>query len=249
MQVCSRAVNILTEEELGDLAAVSDNVLPWRLRRRDGRAQLDQHGQPAAMAAPPARSLRGREATMALSRGEVAEPVYGSGQASDMIDGLELLASKEERRRSSDDARGAKAKDTQQAEEAAKQMMSERVIGSSEFKELRTEDEAAEVRADAAGKRKAEEISSSSDGSDGSDSEEDPSSEASDGEQGMPGRLPDGVSGDLLKAAERKTRGKKARQDRRSRRAAPTSRRSSWISERRGRGGAPTRRRSATSRS
>jgi len=202
-EVCSRAVNILTEEELGDLAG-------FRKHKNKGVAMAARSLINTYRELHPQllhRSLRGREATMALSRGEVAEPVYGSGQASDKIDGLELLSAKEERRRSSADARGPK--DTQKAEEAAKQLMAERVIGSDEFKQLRKMRLQKSVQMQLGRKRKAEEISSSS-GSECSDSEEEPS----DGEQGMPGRLPDGVSGDHLKATEQKTRGKTARQNR-----------------------------------
>jgi len=203
-EVCSRAVNILTEEELGDLAG-------FRKHKNKGVAMAARSLINTYRELHPQllhRSMRGREATMALSRGEVAEPVYGSGQASDKIDGLELLSAKEEKRRSSADARGAK--DTRTAEEAAKQMMAERVIGSNEFKELRKMRLQKSVQMQLGRKRKAEEISSSSSGSECSDSEE----EQSDGEQGMPGRLPEGVSGDQLRATKVKTRGKKARQDR-----------------------------------
>lgn len=203
-EVCSRAVNILTEEELGDLAG-------FRKHKNKGVAMAARSLINTYRELHPQllhRSMRGREATMALSRGEVAEPIYGSGQASDKIDGLELLSAKEEKRRSSADARGAK--DTRTAEEAAKQMMAERVIGSNEFKELRKMRLQKSVQMQLGRKRKAEEISSSSSGSECSDSEE----EQSDGEQGMPGRLPEGVSGDQLRATKVKTRGKKARQDR-----------------------------------
>jgi len=203
-EVCSRAVNILTEEELGDLAG-------FRKHKNKGVAMAARSLINTYRELHPQllhRSMRGREATMALSRGEVAEPVYGSGQASDKIDGLEMLSAKEEKRRSSADARGAK--DTRTAEEAAKQMMAERVIGSNEFKELRKMRLQKSVQMQLGRKRKAEEISSSSSGSECSDSEE----EQSDGEQGMPGRLPEGVSGDQLRATKVKTRGKKARQDR-----------------------------------
>merc|ERR1719291_182573 len=167
-EVCSRAVNILMEEELGDLAG-------FRKHKNKGVAMAARSLINTYRELHPQllhRSLRGREATMALSRGEVAEPVYGSGQANDKIDGLELLSAKEEKRRSSADARSAK--DTRKAEEAAKQLMAERVIGSDEFKQLRKMRLQKSVQMQLGRKRKAEEPSDGA-GSECSDSEEEPS--------------------------------------------------------------------------
>jgi protein SDA1 len=205
-EVCSRAINILTEEELADLAG-------FRKHKNKGVAMAARSLINTYRELHPQllhRSLRGREATMALSRGEVAEPVYGTGQASDKIDGLELLSAKEEAKR---ERGGEKAgEDPQKVGEAAKQMMSERVIGSDEFKQLRKLRLQKSVQMQLGRKRKAEEISSSSDseGTEVTDSDE----EASDGEAGMPGRLPDAVSGDLLKASKKRAKGKNDKQSR-----------------------------------
>merc|ERR1719333_573771 len=89
-EVCSRAVNILTEEELGDLAG-------FRKHKNKGVAMAARSLINTYRELHPQllhRSLRGREATMALSRGEVHAPQFGEQQVAEAIDGIELLAAK-----------------------------------------------------------------------------------------------------------------------------------------------------------
>eukprot|EP00438_Fugacium_kawagutii_P009764 Skav218785 [mRNA] locus=scaffold1140:7514:11443:- [translate_table: standard] len=87
-EVCARSINILTEEELTDLCGfrrhknkgVSMAVKSLINTYRELHPQLLH------------RSLRGREATVAVSRGEVQTPQFGELQAP--VDGMDLMTEK-----------------------------------------------------------------------------------------------------------------------------------------------------------
>mmetsp|Transcript_100056 Transcript_100056/g.312822 ORF Transcript_100056/g.312822 Transcript_100056/m.312822 type:complete len:588 (-) Transcript_100056:103-1866(-) len=197
-EVCMRSVNVLNEEELADLAG-------FRKYRHKGVSSAAHGLINAYRELHPQllhRSLRGREATMALSRGEVQAPEFGSLQAAEAIDGLEILAKKAKLGEGE-----AKAAGEAQGEAKGKLLMEEKVLSSEDFKKLRKLKLQRSIELQLGRKRKAEEISSS--GSE-SDSDEEPS----DGERGLAGRLPDAVSGDQLKGAPAKTRTKAARMER-----------------------------------
>merc|ERR1740138_1318029 len=86
-EIASRSVNILTEEELADL-------VDFRKFKRKGVAMASRSLINAYRELHPQllhRSLRGREAAMAVSRGEVQAPQFGERQVAESIDGVELL--------------------------------------------------------------------------------------------------------------------------------------------------------------
>merc|ERR1719162_1126718 len=116
-EVCTRAVNILTEEELADL--VHFKKFKHKGVTIAARSLINAYREidPALLH----RSLRGREAAMTLSTGGVQALQYGAGGAHETIFGLELLA--KSRRK---DERGNKRRKTgiADAEGDAKQMIS-----------------------------------------------------------------------------------------------------------------------------
>eukprot|EP00747_Dinoflagellata_sp_TGD_P208258 gnl/TRDRNA2_/TRDRNA2_81776_c0_seq1.p1 gnl/TRDRNA2_/TRDRNA2_81776_c0~~gnl/TRDRNA2_/TRDRNA2_81776_c0_seq1.p1 ORF type:complete len:747 (+),score=180.16 gnl/TRDRNA2_/TRDRNA2_81776_c0_seq1:134-2374(+) len=255
-EVCSRSVNILNEEELADLSE-------FRKFKNKGvsvaaRSLINVYRElhPQLLH----RSLRGREATMALSRGEVKAPKFGEGSVCEEIDGLELLAKRRKRHRDEDtdeeeggnesedgeesvecesgeseelgeeegeeeleeedgasveeeaEKRGNKRRKTAPDQDApsAKQMMTEQVLSSEDFKKLRKARLQRSVERQLGGnKRKAEDMSSSS--SSESEGEDDDESGGSEEEQGLYGRLPGPMSGDQLKGQRKKDRTKAGR--------------------------------------
>jgi len=183
-EVCARSINILTEEELADLCG-------FRKHKNKGvsmavRSLINTYRElhPQLLH----RSLRGREATMAVSRGEAHVPQFGELQASEQIDGLDLLA-----------AKGKKAEDAKDG----KEIMSEKVLSPEDFKQLRKLRLQKSIEMQMGRKRPAQESSSSSSGS-GSDCEEED-------ERGLTGRLPDQVSADMLSATPKRARTKAER--------------------------------------
>eukprot|EP00440_Ansanella_granifera_P044219 gb/GFBE01047920.1/.p1 GENE.gb/GFBE01047920.1/~~gb/GFBE01047920.1/.p1 ORF type:complete len:679 (+),score=196.21 gb/GFBE01047920.1/:1-2037(+) len=191
-EVCARSINILTEEELADL-------VNFRKHKNKGVAMSARSLINTYRELHPAllhRSLRGREATMALSRGEVSAPEYGAGQASDAIDGLDLLASKSKR---------LKTDGGEDGKEKAKEVMAEQVLGPDDFKQLRKLRLQKSIEMQMGRKQRDQELMSSSSDSDASDSDDDSD------ERGLQGRLPDQVSGDMLKATPKRARTKAER--------------------------------------
>jgi len=188
-EVCARSINILTEDELADLCSfrkhknkgVSMAVKSLINTYRELHPQLLH------------RSLRGREATMAVSRGEVQTPQFGELQASEQIEGLDLLAASKKHK--VEDGTAADAKD----------LMTEKVLSPDDFKQLRKLRLQKSIELQMGRKRPAEEMSSSSNS--GSDSDAD----AEEDERGLTGRLPDQVSGEMLAAAPKRARTKAER--------------------------------------
>jgi protein SDA1 len=197
-EICSRAVNVLEEEELGDLAGfrkfknkgVAIAAKSLINTYRELHPQLLQ------------RSLRGRTATMAMSRGECGVPLFGLSEATDRVDGIEMLV-KAKRKRSREDGDEGEQLDPAQRVEAGKQMLSEKVLGPEDFKQLQKLRLQKSIERQLGKKRKLEDISSS--GSEGDDDSDAPST---DGERGMPGRMPDAISAGELAGAKKKGRGK-----------------------------------------
>lgn len=215
-EVCSRAVNILSEDELADLVG-------FRKFKHKGVAMAARSLVNTYRELDPNllhRSLRGRQATMALSRGDVQAPEYGSQQVNDGIDGLDLLVAKRRRKGSAgsdeesdeDEEEGTKAKRGDEAAcgegsgADAKQLMSEQVLSSEDFKKLRKLRLQRSVELQLGRKRKREEISTS-----GSESGSEESESGSEGERGLQGRLPGAMSATELKATPSRGRTKAQR--------------------------------------
>eukprot|EP00927_Polykrikos_kofoidii_P019530 TRINITY_DN19140_c0_g1_i2.p1 TRINITY_DN19140_c0_g1~~TRINITY_DN19140_c0_g1_i2.p1 ORF type:complete len:694 (+),score=142.15 TRINITY_DN19140_c0_g1_i2:55-2082(+) len=184
-EVCVRAVNILEEDELADLVS-------FRRNKHKGVAMAARSLINAYREIHPQllhRSLRGKEASMALSKDEVREPVFGTGQTNEHIEGLELLLKN----------------DGEKKADSSKQLMTEQVISTEELRKLRKLKLQRSIEMQLGRKRKAVKIESNS------SSESDSEAEESDGERGLAGRLPDAISGDQLKGTKAKPRTKQAR--------------------------------------
>lgn len=191
-EMAARTVNILTEDELADLC----NFRKFKNKgvSMSARSLINAYRElhPQLLH----RSLRGREATMALSRGEVQAPVFGEDQAVDKIEGLELLTGKG----------GEGADSIAKAEASAKKLMTEKVLSAEDFKQVRKLRLQKSVERQLGRKRKHDEMSSSS----GSE-EDDSGEEASDDERGLSGRLPGMVSAEALRASAKKSKTKAER--------------------------------------
>jgi len=191
-EVCARSINILTEEELADL--VNFRKFKNKGVAMSARSLINTYRElhPQLLH----RSLRGREAAMAVSRGDVSAPQFGEQKASETIDGLDLLT--------------AKSKKLQEAQGAdgAKNLMGEQVLGADDFKQLRKLRLQKSIEMQLGRKRGHEDLSSASSDESGSDSDAD--SDDSD-ERGLAGRLPDQMSGDMLRATRKRARTKAER--------------------------------------
>jgi len=195
-EICVRAVNVLEEEELADLShfrkfkhkGVSMASRSLINSYRELHPQLLQ------------RSLRGREATMAMTRGDVQAPLFGMGDAVDRVDGIEMLV----KVKKGEGAEGAEG--TAERIASGKQMLTEKVLSADDFKQLQKLRLQKSIERQLGKKRKLEDISSVGSGSDADSDDSD--AEVSDGERGMPGRMPDAVSAAELKAAPSKGRTK-----------------------------------------
>jgi len=216
-EVCSRAVNILNEEDLADL--VGFRKFKHKGVAMAGRSLINTYREldPNLLH----RSLRGRQATMAMSRGEVQAPEFGADRSvMDSIDGLDLLMAKRRRKGSagsdeeeSDEEDEGEPKKGSQAEGAAgeggaeaKQLMSEEVLSSEDFKKLRKLRLQRSVELQLGRKRKREEMMSSD-----SESDSEASDSGSEGERGMQGRMPGAMSASELKATPSRGRTKAQR--------------------------------------
>eukprot|EP00913_Durusdinium_trenchii_P001185 g1089.t1 len=93
-EVCARSINILTEEELADLCSFRKHKSKGVMMAVRSLINTYRELHPQLLH----RSLRGREATVAVSRGEVQAPQFGEMQASEKIEGLDLLAKKSKAR-------------------------------------------------------------------------------------------------------------------------------------------------------
>jgi len=203
-EVCTRAVNILTEEELADLVAFKKFKHKGVMIAARSLINAYREVDPQLLH----RSLRGREAAMALSRGEVQAPQFGVTAAREAIDGLELLAkSRKVDIRGRKQKHGAVARHGNAVTSDAKQMMSKEVLSSDDFKRMRKLQLQKSVELQLGRKRRAEEMSSSS----GSGSDSDSESHGSSEERGLQGRLPDFMSAAELKGREKKGRSKAER--------------------------------------
>jgi protein SDA1 len=208
-EIATRVVNILTEDELADLIGFKKFKHKGVMIAARGLINAYREINPQLLH----RSLRGREAAMAVSRGEVNAPQYGEGNARDAIDGLELLAqSRLKKRRRREDDSDADDSDAENVEKNGatkttdvKQLMSEEVLSSEDFKKMRKLQLQKSVELQLGRKRKADEMSFSSSGS-GSDDEGGGSSD--DDEQGLFGRMPGAMSADQLKGFKKKGRTK-----------------------------------------
>jgi len=190
-EVCVRSVNILEEEELTDLTE-------FRKFKHKGVAMAARSLINAYRELHPAlliRALRGKEAIMAMTRGELQAPVYGAGNVAEQIDGLELLA---EKRNDGEEGGGI----------SAKQMMQEQVLSTEDLQKLRKLKLQKSIELQLGRKRKAEEMSMSGSDSDSDKGGDDDSDEA---ERGLSGRLPDAMSAEMLRGRKAKPRSKEAR--------------------------------------
>jgi len=119
-EICVRATNILTEDELTDLTGFQQFKRKGVTSAARGLINTYRELHPQLLH----RSLRGKEATMAITRGDVSAPQYGASQVVESIAGLELFVKK-----SKSDEKG----DTVEDGSAAVKMMSEKVISSDDF--------------------------------------------------------------------------------------------------------------------
>lgn len=186
-EVCARAINILNEDELGSL--VDFRKFKNKGVRMAARSLINTYRElhPQLLH----RSLRGREASMALSRGEMQAPQYGEQAALDGVDGLDLLVSK---RLKGEAKNRSKVADAREAQCMARQLVQDEVLGSEDFRQLRKLRLQKSVELQLGRKRKREELSSSDE--DGSRS-----GEESDQDRGLFGRLHGGMSAAELKGA------------------------------------------------
>lgn len=210
-EVCSRAVGMLNEEELGDLVAFKKFKNKGVMIAAHSLINVYREIDPQLLH----RSLRGREATMALSRGELQAPQYGAAVARDDIDGLELLAKSRKsddpdrkRRRKGEDGEFVADKDD------AKEMMSKEVLSSDDFKKMRKLQLQKSVELQLGRKRTALEMESSSDDESGEIDAASMTSgdeESDDDERGLSGRMPDFMSAGQLKGHKKRGRSKAER--------------------------------------
>eukprot|EP00929_Paragymnodinium_shiwhaense_P044475 TRINITY_DN22812_c0_g1_i1.p1 TRINITY_DN22812_c0_g1~~TRINITY_DN22812_c0_g1_i1.p1 ORF type:complete len:727 (+),score=194.96 TRINITY_DN22812_c0_g1_i1:123-2183(+) len=192
-EICVRSVNVLNEDELTDLTG-------FRKFKHKGVAMAARGLINAYRELHPQllhRSLQGRTASVALSRGELQAPIFGSTHVADGIDGLDMLLKKKSRDHDADDA--------EQKPETAQELMTEQVLSTEELQKARKLRLQKSIELQLGRKRHAVEMSDSNSGSD-SDSDA-----VSDEEAGLFGRVKDGVSGDMLKGAAAKPRSKQAR--------------------------------------
>jgi len=196
-EVCTRAVNILTEDELADLVAFKKFKHKGVMIAARSLLNAYREIDPQLLH----RSLRGREATMSVSQGTLKTPQYGAAAAYDQIDGLELLAKSRAK-----DERGKKRRKTGTAEAPdAKEMMGNEVLSSDDFKKMRKLQLQKSVETQLGRKRKAIEMSDSSDSEKETESDSDMES---DGERGLVGRMPDFMSAEGLRGRKKKGRTK-----------------------------------------
>lgn len=203
-EICARCVNTLTEDELTDL--VNFRKFKNKGVSMAARSLINTYRElhPQLLH----RSLQGREAVMALSRGEVHAPVYGENQAASRIDGLELLAAKSKKLKLKSASKGTElAQAKKAAEDGAQTMMTEQVLGPEDFKQVRKLRLQKSIEMQLGRKRGAEEMSSSSGSSSGSSTD----GEDFDDERGLVGRLPDQVSSEDLRARKKRARTKAER--------------------------------------
>lgn len=182
-EVCARAVNVLSAEELEDLVG-------FRKFKNKGvsmaaRSLINTYRDKDPELLHP--SLRGREAAIAVRQGEIQAQQFGEAKVASGIDGLEELAARKAKKEGAD----------ADAAKALEGLAAEKILDAEDFRKLRKLRLQKSMLRQMGGKRKRlDELELSS--SDGSDSESD------DEEAGLTGRLPDGVTGDMLKESKKK---------------------------------------------
>mmetsp|Transcript_65297 Transcript_65297/g.142229 ORF Transcript_65297/g.142229 Transcript_65297/m.142229 type:complete len:672 (+) Transcript_65297:103-2118(+) len=190
-EICVRGINILTAEELEDLVGfrkVKNKGVGMAVRSLVN-AYRELHPQLLH------KSLRGREATMAISRGDVHAPMFGNSRAADSIEGIELL---------SKPRRGGENAQDGEGEKSSASLATETVLSTEDFKRLQKIRLQRSIQLQLGGKRKREPSSSSE--------EEGESGDAS-GNEGrrIQVRLPGAVSADDLKGTYKARRNKQQR--------------------------------------
>jgi len=209
-EVCRRSVNVLTEDELADLVGFRKHKNKGVMSASKSLINVYRELHPQLLHS----SLRGREASVALGAGELAEgPQFGASRALDGIDGLELLAKQRRRKGSKDkddeddggsDGEGDESEKEQEnldkAVASTKALASEQVLSQADFKQMRRLKLQRSVALQM-GKRTREEMSdsdSSKSGSGSSDEEE---------EEGLPGAM----SAAELKSTAKRRKNKEGR--------------------------------------
>lgn len=201
-EICSRAVEVLNEEELADLVS-------FRKYKNKGvsmaaRSLINTYREinPQLLH----RSLRGREATMALSRGDLVAPQYGAAAVNDNIEGLDVISKKWTRQEVPNDG-DAETGNTPQAENSSQQILTEQVLSSEDFKKLRKLRLQRSIEMQMGGKRKRQDAFEDSSSSE----DEDDGSSDGDDEEGLQGRLPSSVAASDLQGKPARKRTKKDR--------------------------------------
>merc|ERR1719215_1774313 len=209
-EICSRAVSILNEEELADLSGFRKFKHKGVTMAAKSLINTYREIDPQLLH----RSLRGRQAAMAISRGELVAPQFGSKDINENIEGIDLLLAKKRKQlKKGEELEGENAQlpeGVKEGEDAGKALIADQVLSSEDFKQLRKLRLQRSVELQLGRKRKAEEIESSDDGSD-NDSDDSESTDVSLEERGLSGRLPGAVSAAELKAKPKKARTKAER--------------------------------------
>jgi len=182
-QVCGRTVNLLTEDELADLAGFRKHKKKGVKMAVRSLVNVYRELHPELLE----RSLRGKAATMALSRGEMRGPQVGQ-QAAEGLDGMELLVEHWKKRKKNEGEMAPEGKD----------VLTQKLLTDDDLKTLRKLRLQRSVELQMGRKRKRGESESSS------SSDSDGEADGEDEEKGMTGRLPGAISGDQLKSKKKK---------------------------------------------
>lgn len=187
-EVCARAVNILTEDELADLVG-------FRKFKHKGvsmavRSLINTYRElhPELLH----RSLRGREAAIALRQGELQAPQFGEAKVAKGIEGLDDLVARKAKKEG-EDADAEKLA-------ALEKLAVETVLSADDFKKIRKLKLQKSMLMQMGGKRKrVDELELSSSDDESSEQDDDDDDEA-----GLDGRLPGAVAAEDLKWRKKK---------------------------------------------
>jgi len=189
-EICSRCASVLDEDQIADLTGFRKYKNKGVVKSTRQFIKVFRNVNPQIMH----RSLRGREAQMALSRGEMKVTEFGEHDAVSAIDGLDLLVQKWEKDKKGDTNEQVDLVPKKTQEELAN-IMTDTVLSPDDFKRLKRLRLQRSIRRQLGGKRKREEVASSS----GSDGDDESDEDKSDAEQGLTGRLPGGIAGSDIK--------------------------------------------------
>eukprot|EP00811_Abedinium_folium_P010152 NODE_1938_length_2330_cov_15.204267.p1 GENE.NODE_1938_length_2330_cov_15.204267~~NODE_1938_length_2330_cov_15.204267.p1 ORF type:complete len:747 (-),score=223.41 NODE_1938_length_2330_cov_15.204267:88-2136(-) len=200
-EISTRAVHILTEDQVADLAGFQRFKNKGVTTAARAFVKVFREVNPQLLH----RSLRGREAQMAISRGKFQAPEFARNDPSTGIDGLDLLVDKWEK----DEHGGEDVPEGEvprKSEQELAQIISDRVLSAEDFQRLKRLRLQRSIKLQMGGKRAHDQISSdSSDGESDNEKASDDSDGSTDDEKGLSGRLPGAVAaGDLVGKRKKK---------------------------------------------